>query len=479
MATRRKRKPYHLTISNHIDVNYRNYALYVLEQRGIPSYYDGLTNVQRLILHSAPASFDKTMTVVGTCFKNGYHHGDKSLIGGINKLTREFNCATPLLTGDGFFGTPLNPAPAAARYTSVKLDIEANKIIKENHFLDTKNDEDFWNPLWLEQPLGLDTMIVGIAVGYKTTVLPRNRLHVKQFLEGNRKSVKPYFNNFTGKISKFNNIDRSWLFEGVSDINEGRKSIHITDLPPLMKYTSFIKKLDKIVDRLDSRVEIENNSSTNIDIIINYKGDKYEWNFFRDAIIKATKMIVTESPIFIKDGLVLEYERIEDYLNDFKYRRAQLRLERAKYFLDQVEDRITFNEAKKKYLEFMLASRRTLSTIEKFLNGFHKEISKKLENVLLKQLNSNELAKVTQLIVDAKKEKIKLKSDIKKLQKEFSKLVDTANTRGTKGVASTIDLFSDEMMEFDGVEIFNGKETETETETDETESETDEATTVF
>ena len=462
MATRRKRKPYHLTISNHIDVNYRNYALYVLEQRGIPSYYDGLTNVQRLILHSSPTTFNKTMVLVGSCFKNGYHHGDASLVGGINKLTRNFNCAAPLLTGDGFFGTPLNPAPAAARYTSVKIDAEANKIIKENHFLDTKNDEDFWNPLWLEQPLGLDTMIIGIAVGYKTTVLPRNRLHVKQYFEGNRKSVKPYFNGFTGKISKFNNIDRSWMFEGVLKVNEPNKSIHITELPPLMKYESFIKKLDKIIDRLDSRVEVENNSSIHIDVVLKFKGDKYEWKFFRDAIVKGTKMIVTESPIFIKDGLVLEYDRIEDYLDDFKYRKFQLVLERTKYFLNQVDDRITFNESKKKYLEYMLSGKKTLKEIDKFLNKFPKDIARKLDGVLLKQLNTNELDKTIQIIKESKTEKIKLTKEVKKLQKEFGKMVDNSVTRGTAGVVSTIDLFSDEMMEYDGVEVFDGKDEESE-----------------
>ena len=36
-----KSKVYPLSISRQIDTNFRNYALYVLENRGIPSFYDG------------------------------------------------------------------------------------------------------------------------------------------------------------------------------------------------------------------------------------------------------------------------------------------------------------------------------------------------------------------------------------------------------------------------------------------------------
>jgi len=71
-----KTKTYNLNISKQIDVNFRNYALYVLENRGIPSFDDGLTNVQRFVLVNAPTSFNKTISLVGKCIADGYHHGD-------------------------------------------------------------------------------------------------------------------------------------------------------------------------------------------------------------------------------------------------------------------------------------------------------------------------------------------------------------------------------------------------------------------
>lgn len=69
-------KTFRLPISKLIDTKFREYAVYVLENRGIPSFYDGLTTVQRYILMNSPSSFQKTLSVVGRAIEEGYHHGD-------------------------------------------------------------------------------------------------------------------------------------------------------------------------------------------------------------------------------------------------------------------------------------------------------------------------------------------------------------------------------------------------------------------
>jgi DNA gyrase subunit A len=66
-----------ITISDQINVDYRKYALYVIQSRGIPNFYDALTPVQRLILQNSPSTFKKTVGVIGEVFSTGlYHHGD-------------------------------------------------------------------------------------------------------------------------------------------------------------------------------------------------------------------------------------------------------------------------------------------------------------------------------------------------------------------------------------------------------------------
>lgn len=69
-----------IQIQDQINSDYRKYALYVIQSRGIPNFYDGLTPVQRLVLEYAPTSFSKTIGVVGSVFQTGlYRHGDASL----------------------------------------------------------------------------------------------------------------------------------------------------------------------------------------------------------------------------------------------------------------------------------------------------------------------------------------------------------------------------------------------------------------
>jgi len=72
----RKEKIIKLPISKFVDTKFRDYALYVLTARGIPSFYDALTPVQRYILKNSPTSYAKSLTVVGKCIQDGYHHGD-------------------------------------------------------------------------------------------------------------------------------------------------------------------------------------------------------------------------------------------------------------------------------------------------------------------------------------------------------------------------------------------------------------------
>jgi DNA gyrase/topoisomerase IV subunit A len=66
-----------ILISEQINTQYREYALYVIQSRGIPNFYDCITPVQRLVLENSPSSMSKTVGLIGAVFSTGlYHHGD-------------------------------------------------------------------------------------------------------------------------------------------------------------------------------------------------------------------------------------------------------------------------------------------------------------------------------------------------------------------------------------------------------------------
>lgn len=453
-ATERKIKETALGISKQIDINFRNYALYVLENRGIPSFYDSLTNVQRVSLMNAPRTFSKTISLVGACISDGYHHGDKSLGGAINKLARPFGCGEQLLMGDGFFGTPVNTEASAARYTSVKMNPVINEMLNRYTVLNKKTSDGQWEWLRTEIPIGLLTMIVGIAVGYKSTVLPRKIEEMQKFLDGKKASLSPYFKGFSGKISAYNNAKKTWLIEGISTVDEHSKSVRILELPPLMKYDSFIKKLSKLAE---STVDfsMQNDSSDNVDITLRYRGG-CTWEEFKERIDKMKKIIVSETLVFVRDSSVIEYSDINDYLTEYRVHREFVRLEKSTYDLQVYSEELEFLKAKVEYLKFMLAKKRTDADIETFLSAYITRIKQRLERILLKDLSNDVLIKTGQLIKDMivtiKNEELAKKS----LENSLQKLKEDTPifSKRTNNVRS-IDLLLEDSDEVDGIEIFS------------------------
>jgi hypothetical protein len=465
-----KSKIYPLPISRQIDTNFRNYALYVLENRGIPSFYDGLTNVQRIIMLNSPHTFNKTLSLVGSCITDGYHHGDKSLTGAINKLARPFGNSEQLLLGDGFFGSPVNHEASAARYTSVRINPKTAEMIRKNEFLNHKNDEGAWDPLHLDLPIGLSNTIIGIAVGYKTTVLPRDLVDVQKYLDGKAKEIKPKFKGFSGKITRFKGLDKTWLIDGVSERNDTQKSIRITELPPLMKYGSFLKKLETLL--ANHTVRFINNSQANVDVLLQFNGTKEEWPIFATAVEKSIKMIVTETPVFVKDGMVLEYNRIEDYIDDFRYRLADIKVKRATHFKQVNEDELLFSIMKEKYLLFMLEGKKKQmlsdDEVNKFLNDLTKgysNIKRRLDSIYLRSLTEQELERTRDIIKKLTEEIKKQIIELAEAETVLAGMIDTSLKRGTQNRASsTVNLFIDE-EELDGITIFgNNNEEDTENE---------------
>jgi DNA gyrase/topoisomerase IV subunit A len=452
-----------MSISKQIDVNFRNYALYVLEHRGIPGFYDALTNVQRVILMNAPKTYNKTISLVGSCISNGYHHGDASLQGAINKLARPFSCGEQLLLGDGFFGTTVNPEASAARYTSVKINPTINEILGKNMVLNTKNEDDQWEWLRTEVPIGLLTMIMGIAVGYKTSVLPRKLEEIQKHLDGKKSQLNPFFKGFNGTVSSYDGSKKSWLIEGITEIDEKAKTVRITEIPPLMKYESFIKKLSRYTENSKAEFSILNDSSDIIDITLKYKGG-VTWDEFKTRVEKMTKMIVTETLVFVKDGSVIEYEDLIDYLNEFKAHREFVRLQKSIHDFGVYTEELEFLRAKLEYLKFMLAKKRTEPEIEEFLSVYTSRIKSRLERILLKDLSQESIKRTEVSIKEMEKKLAEEKKTRDNLEKSHEAIKASLPQRSKSTRNRSVDLFLGEENEIDGIQVFNEEEELEETE---------------
>jgi DNA gyrase/topoisomerase IV subunit A len=457
-----------LSISEQINNQYRTYALYVLQSRGIPNFYDALTPVQRLILENSPSKFNKTVGLVGEVIKTGlYHHGDSSLAGAISKLARPFGCSYGILDGDGFFGTPVNPNPSAPRYTSVKVNSKVKDFIFKNYDLNAKNEEGGHDWLHVEVPIGLLTHVVGIAVGYRSNILPRKLEDIIEYLGGQQKLLKPYFKDFSGKITKFKNEENTWLIESGFEVDERKKIIHIFDLPPVMRYDSFINKLDSKLENLGIEYRIENRSQVKCDLIVSLRGtDNNRFKEIVESIAKLCKIIVKEDVIFIKDGGVMEFGSVKEYLDHFKGHLEYVKLKRLTRDLDNYSRELEFLEAKLKFLNFMVAKKRNNKEILDFLAQFTNWISSRLQKIEIIRLSSDHI-KQTELDIKEVKEKIlKTKKEVKdqeKIHKDVMKKIDALGK--IKGFKPTNNLFEPSQM--DGIEIYQVEEIEEEIQTEE------------
>ena len=396
-----------LSISDQINHKYREYALYVLQSRGIPNFYDSLTPVQRIILENSPSHFNKTIGLVGEVIRTGlYHHGDSSLSGAISKLARPFGCSYQVLEGDGFFGSPVNPSPSAARYTSVRINSEIKSIVNRHQDLNEKNEEGGHDWLHLEVPVGLLTHVIGIAVGYRSNILPRKLEDIVEYLEGKNKILKPHFRDFTGKIFKFENQENVWLIESGFESNASKRTIRIFD----MRYDSFMEKLINKLSSYGYEFKLNNNSQSKCDVTVWFsKIQPKEFQSVVDLIKKLTQIIVKEDVVLIKDGGVAQFSSVKEYLDAFKIHLETVRLRRIKKDFENLEYDLEFLEAKLKFLIFMSQKKRTNDEITNFLSQFVSWISSKLSHIQIVKLSSDhiveieaEIKRIKQLIKETK-----------------------------------------------------------------------------
>ena len=444
-----------LTITEHIDINFREYAFYTLEHRGIPDWHDSLTNVQRMILLCAPKTFQKTNSLIGSVTESGYSHGDSSLANAIARLAKPHSVAESLLEGDGNFGTPFKDHPAAPRYTSVKLSKNSLEVISEMSFLN-KGDVSEIDYLKVGMPIGLLIGVMGIAVGYKSVILPRSSSSIKDYLLGKIKSVKPSYKGFQGKITKVKGMDSSWLIESSLEIDDSKRTIRVKGLPPVIKYERFIDRIRDWSEDYD--FDFINESQEDIDVLLKFaKSDTSEnWMSFKTQIEKFTRIVVKESIVFIKDKTVVEYETIEDYLDEFKDYLEILKLEVLNYKRDKSSYELEFLKAKLAYLKYMLESKRSRQQVLEFLKNYPSSISDRLDIIRLSSLNA-ETIKETELAIKEETQRLKnFNQDVKNQEKILKTLKFTMKAK-IKVANSLFDEFR-QPKEYNGVNVWEGPE---------------------
>lgn len=231
------------TITEVINTDYKQYAMYVLENRAIPSVIDGFKPVHRILLYSMLNEHKGKKTKLADLSgisKFGYHHGESSAAGAAVTLTAPWNNNVPLFQAHGNFGSRLIQEAAAARYIFASLGENFAKYFGDHEVVDKNKDRDAFTPqTYLPYiPWVLVNGIEGIAVGFACRFLPHDPkalaesclLALQQQKSPSKYpiSVIPSFPGFTGSVVQ--ESDTKYITRGVVS-RTARNTWQITEAP--------------------------------------------------------------------------------------------------------------------------------------------------------------------------------------------------------------------------------------------------------
>ncbi|MEJ1356172.1 MAG: DNA gyrase subunit A [Candidatus Sedimenticola sp. (ex Thyasira tokunagai)] len=176
-----------VNLEDEMQQSYLAYAMSVIVGRALPDVRDGLKPVHRRVLYAMSVlgndwnkPYKKSARVVGDVIGKYHPHGDTAVYDTIVRMAQPFSMRYMLVDGQGNFGSVDGDAPAAMRYTEVRMAKIAHTMLddldKETVDFTPNYDESEHEPSVLpaRTPNLLINGSTGIAVGMATNIPPHS-----------------------------------------------------------------------------------------------------------------------------------------------------------------------------------------------------------------------------------------------------------------------------------------------------------------
>jgi len=298
--------------------SYLDYAMSVIVGRALPDVRDGLKPVHRRVLYAMRElgndwnkAYKKSARVVGDVIGKYHPHGDTAVYDTIVRMAQPFSMRYVLVDGQGNFGSVDGDAPAAMRYTEVRMAKIAHELLadieKETVDLVPNYDETEHEPAVL--PTRVPNLLVngsaGIAVGMATNIPPHNLREVVsacvaliddpglgvddliRHMPGPDFPTAGIINGAAGILEAYR-TGRGRVYirarAHVEEISGGREAIVVTEIPYQVNKARLIEKIAELVrekklegiselrdesDKDGLRVVIELRRGENTDVVLN------------------------------------------------------------------------------------------------------------------------------------------------------------------------------------------------------------------
>lgn len=357
----------HKSISEALDTEYKEYALYTIQNRAIPSVIDGFKPTQRKAIYTATQVWksgnEKPIRVgqfagrmAADC---AYHHGDAS--SAIAGLAQTFKNSMPLLEDLGQFGTLRSPEHSAPRYISTRLSKNFKLLYKDHDLTEAK----FEDGLQIEPKFMLPIVPAvllngssGIAVGFSTNILNRDPkvliesclsvLNGKRFID-----PLPWWRNWNGIVEKTG--PSSFSLAGLWR-QKDTSTIEITELPPSMTYVKFEAVLEKLIERGTIK-SYEDNCAKSIHYTIKLSRETLRDLMNEGKVEQTFKLIENETENLTcmdENDNLIEFDTTEEIVRYFIDFRLKYYDKRKALIISKLTDRISYLSNRARFIKMIM-----------------------------------------------------------------------------------------------------------------------------
>jgi len=276
--------------------SYLDYAMSVIVGRALPDVRDGLKPVHRRVLYAMSVlgndfnkPYKKSARVVGDVIGKYHPHGDTAVYDTIVRMAQPFSLRYMLVDGQGNFGSVDGDAPAAMRYTEVRMSKIAHELLADldRETVDFVENYDGSESEPVVMPTRVPAMLVngssGIAVGMATNIPPHNLTEVINaclaLIENPELDINGLMEhipapdlptaaliNGTGGIRNAYHTGRGRMVmrarAAIVDEKNGRQTIIVTEIPYQVNKARLIERIAELVKekRLEGISELRDES---------------------------------------------------------------------------------------------------------------------------------------------------------------------------------------------------------------------------
>jgi len=387
-----------INIEEEMKTSYIDYSMSVIVSRALPDVRDGLKPVHRRVLfgmnemgnHSYKA-YKKSALVVGEVMGKYHPHGDSAIYDTIVRMAQEWSLRYMLVDGQGNFGSMDGDAPAAMRYTEVRMRKITEELVRDidKDTVDFKLNYDDSREEPTVLPTRIPALLVngssGIAVGMATNMPPHNLTEsinaTVAYIENNDVEVVDLMKHITapdfptgGTIYGYDGVREAFetgrgriVLRAKAHIEEvnGRDCIIVTEIPYQVNKAEMIKKTADLVDekKLDGIADIRDESDRNGMRIVYVCKREAVPNVVLNKLYKYTQLQSSFSVnnIALVNGRPMMLN-LKDMIKHFVEHRHEVVVRRSKYELAEAQKRAHV-------LEGLLIAIDHLDTVIKLIRG--------------------------------------------------------------------------------------------------------------